>query len=174
MGDELDHALGGGVRAVRRAERVVHVDVAERRQFLRERRVVLLFLGMEAQVLEQQHLAGRRLHGFHFGADAIGRHLDRRPSSSCSRAATGCRLISGFGFSLGTPQVRRQDDTGAVFQRVLDGGQRRLDALVAGDFHVALVVLLQRHIEIHADEDSFPFQVEIANREIRHIGPQME
>ena len=50
---EVRDALGRGVRAMRRAERVVHVDVGERRQLLRERRVVLLLLGVEADVLEQ-------------------------------------------------------------------------------------------------------------------------
>jgi hypothetical protein len=60
--------------------------------------------------------------------------------------------------------VRRQNDAGAVLQRVLNGRQRRLDALVAGDFHVALFVLLQRDVEIHADENSFAVQIEIAYR----------
>ena len=38
---QVRHALGGGVRAVRRAERVVDVDVGERRVALGQRRVVL-------------------------------------------------------------------------------------------------------------------------------------
>ena len=125
---------------------------------------------MEAQVFEQQHFARRRLHGFHFGADAIGRHLHRAAQQFLQ--PRGGRLQAHFRIrlALGTPQVRRQDDTGSVIERVLDGGQRRLDALVAGDFHVALFVLLQRHIEIHADENSFPVQIEIAYRKIGHIG----
>ena len=53
-------ALDRGVRAVRRAERVVHVAIGERRQRLRERRVVLLLFGMEAQVLEQHDTACAR------------------------------------------------------------------------------------------------------------------
>ena len=75
--DELDHALGGSVGAVRGAERVVDVDVAEGGQFLGEGGIVLFFFGVEAQIFEQQHFAGRGLHGLHFGADAIGRHFDR-------------------------------------------------------------------------------------------------
>ena len=50
----LHHAGGRGVRAVRGAEGVVHVDVASRASCGGERRVVLLLLGVEAQVLEQQ------------------------------------------------------------------------------------------------------------------------
>ena len=52
-------ALGGGVRPVRRAERVVDVDLAERRELPRELRVVAGLLRVEAQVLEQEHVAGR-------------------------------------------------------------------------------------------------------------------
>ena len=43
---------------MRRPERVVDVDVAVRGERLGERRVVLLLLDVEAEVLEQQHLAG--------------------------------------------------------------------------------------------------------------------
>ena len=45
------------MRAVRGAERVVDVDVGQRRQALREAGVVLLFFRMEAQVLEQHDAA---------------------------------------------------------------------------------------------------------------------
>ena len=50
--DVADDPFGRGVRAMRRAERVVDVDVGERRERRGERRVVLLLFGMEAQVLE--------------------------------------------------------------------------------------------------------------------------
>ncbi len=148
---------------MRRAERVVHIDVAQGRQFPRELGVVLLFLGVEAQVFEQQHFAGRGLHGFHFRPDAIGRHLHRAAEQFAQ--ARRHRLQTHFRIRLafGPPEVGRQDDAGAVFERVLNGGQRRLDALVAGDFHVAPLILLERHIEIHADEDPLPVQIEIAN-----------
>ena len=58
--DVMDDALGRRVRAMRRAEGVVDVDVGERRELARERRVVLLFLGVEPQVLEQDDAARRR------------------------------------------------------------------------------------------------------------------
>ena len=45
---------------MRRAEGVVDVDVAQRGELLRELGIVLLFLGVEAQILEQQHFAGLR------------------------------------------------------------------------------------------------------------------
>ncbi len=55
---ELGDADGRGVRAMGRAEGVVDVDVGVRGQGGRERRIVLLLLDVEAQVLEQEHLAG--------------------------------------------------------------------------------------------------------------------
>ena len=75
----LGHALGGGVRAVRGSERVVHEDRRAARELLREVRVVLLFFLVEARVLEQAHGAVR--HGRDrlrdFVADAVV-HLRHR------------------------------------------------------------------------------------------------
>ena len=42
---------------MRRAERVVDVEVAELAQLFGERAVVLLFAGMKAEILDEQHLA---------------------------------------------------------------------------------------------------------------------
>jgi len=92
-----------------------------------------------------------------------GAILTGLPSNAWRRAAAGLAHVR-IGLALGAAQVRSQNDAGSVLERVLNGGQRRLDALVARDFHVALFVFLQRDIEIHADENSFSFQVKIANR----------
>ena len=54
---QLGDPDGRGVRAMRGPERVVDVDVGIRRQRGGERRVVLLLLGMEAEVLEEEDLA---------------------------------------------------------------------------------------------------------------------
>jgi len=45
------------MRAVRRAEGVVHVDLSQRGKRFRKRRIVGFLFGVEAQILEQQHLA---------------------------------------------------------------------------------------------------------------------
>ena len=50
-------AFGRGVRAVRRGECVVDIDVAELCKLIDEGRIVLLFLFMEARVFEKQHVA---------------------------------------------------------------------------------------------------------------------
>ena len=55
--DEVGDAFGGGVGAVRGAERIVHIDLAEHREFLGELGVVLLFFGVVAKIFEQQDLS---------------------------------------------------------------------------------------------------------------------
>ena len=61
---------------MRCAERVVDIEIAQPGQFFRKCRIVLFFLGMKAQIFEQQHFAGRGLHRLHFRANAIRGHLD--------------------------------------------------------------------------------------------------
>ena len=53
---ELGHAGDGGMRAVRRPERVVYAHVAQAGQAVHEGEVVFLLAVIEAQVLEHHHL----------------------------------------------------------------------------------------------------------------------
>ena len=50
-------ARGGSVRSMRRAKRIVDVNVAKAGELLRERVVVLLFFTMKAEIFEQQDVA---------------------------------------------------------------------------------------------------------------------
>ena len=162
MCDAFRRAVG----AMGGAERVVHVNLGERGQLLRKLRHILLFFRVKAQVLEQQHFAvfeslGR---GFRFRPNAIGHKSDGL--AQYLRQARGRRLQAHFGihFALGTPQVRRQNQTAAAFQNVLNRGQRRLDAGIVGDFSG----LVEGHIEIDAHEDAFAFYIEVTNRKFWH------
>ena len=90
---------------MRGPERVVHVDVAEVGELLGKPGIVLLFLRMKAQVLEQQHFAGLGQHRFDRRADAIGGHGDWLTQELRQAfARKGFRLISGFGLPLGRPR----------------------------------------------------------------------
>jgi hypothetical protein len=42
---------------------------------------------------------------------------------------------------------------------MLDGGKGRLDAAIIGD----VAVLVERHVEVHPDENPFRFQVQVLN-----------
>ena len=91
MRDRLDRR----VRAMRRAERIVHIDIGERGQRLRESRIVLFFLGMKPQVLEQHDAAGLLRFGDRLRdllADAVFGEDDRPAQQLASRSATGRRL----------------------------------------------------------------------------------
>ncbi len=73
----LGHDRGGGVRAMRGAEGVVHPDVGQTGQLLGELLVALLFFRVEAEVLEHHHVA--RLHLLDRGLDFRAR---RNPGAS--------------------------------------------------------------------------------------------
>ena len=156
-----------------RAEGVVDVNLGQRGQRLGEGRIVGFLLGMEAQVLEQQHLVGFKLPGHLRGhlAHAIGgkAYVDffaqRLVEQFAQPVHHRAQRVLWIGFSLGAAQVRGQDDLGLVAQGVNNGGQRGHDAGVVGN---GRAVLGQRHVEVDADEDPLVGQINIANRELGH------
>ena len=77
----MSDAFGGAVAAVRSAERVHDEQIERLCQQLAELGIVLLLLGVEARVLQQQQLAGllRRDGRFDLGADALGHETHRMP-----------------------------------------------------------------------------------------------
>ena len=92
LGHETRHAFRARVRAMCRAERVVHINIRDLRKLLRERRIVRLFLVVVAHVFQQQNAAGgqrvrRRLdlfadavvHELHGLADHLGKFLRHGP-----------------------------------------------------------------------------------------------
>ena len=50
-----------------------------------------------------------------------------------------------------------------MLTQILDRGQGLADARVIGD-HLPSVALLERHVEIHAHESAFAFDVDLAER----------
>ena len=165
--DEVGDALGGGVGAVRAAEGVVDVDVAQRGELLGEGRIVGLLFRVEAEVLQQQGLAGLELlrHLQRDVADAVGRegdvlrdveHLLQQLAQARDQRAQAHGLDR---LALGPAEVRAENDLGLVAQRVLDGRQRLADASVVGDDAV-----LQRDVEVHADKHALVGKIQITNR----------
>ena len=125
-GQELGDADDRGVRAVDGTERVIDVDVRERRERRGERRVVRLLAGMEAQVLEQQHVAiGKRVHGL-FGdrSDAVGRELDADAEQLGETRAHRSQAQLAMELALRPAEVRAHDDARAARTQRLDRRQR--------------------------------------------------
>ena len=146
-----------------RAKGVVHPDVGERRQVPAEGLVVALLALVEAEVLEEQHLplAEVRDRLLHAVADAVVGQDDvlvEKLGEALGRGLEG-ELDLVRGVSLRTPEVGSQDDPGLGGDRVPDGGQRGADAGVVGD----APLLVQRDVEVHADEDPLPGEVELVD-----------
>ena len=157
---------------MRGAEGVVDVVVGELGQFPGELLVVGLFLGVEAQVLQQQRLAFLQLarHLFGLDADAIGAEADVFAASQlvveqhAQALRHGTQAHLGIGLALGTAEMRGQNEPRAVAQGVLDGGQGLADARVVGD----AADFVERNVEVHAHEDTMIAERQIADGELAH------
>ena len=132
-------ALRRGVSAVRGAERVVDEDVHPVGEPSRRLGIVLRLAGVEAGVLE---------HGETLVRDQLAQALGNR------------RDREGRIGALRPPEVRADRHVrGVPLEEKLERRQRRPDARVVRDAPV-----LERHVEIGADEDLLPRDVSLSNR----------
>ena len=140
-------ALGRGMRAVRRAERVVHVEVGEARKLPRVGVVVRRLPGPEAGVLEDGQGRGRVVE-----RDLAVEEL-REPLGD------GPKRVSRIRLAFRAPEVRAEDRSrdGAI-EEELDGRERGPDARVVGNRS-----LLERDVEVDADEDALPADIGLAD-----------
>ena len=142
LGDELDHARGRRVGAVRGAERVVDVDVAVRRERARELLVVGLLAGMEAQVLEHRDLAVAQV------ADDLARAVadrlvgERDVELEQLGEPRGDRLErdSGLAWPSGRPRCEPSTMRAPRSIRWLERRQRGADARVVGDLRAVVAL----------------------------------
>jgi hypothetical protein len=65
------------MRTMRGSKGIVHIDIAELSQLLGEFRIVLLFFGVQAEVLQQQHLSRLKLAESFVNRRAYAIALDR-------------------------------------------------------------------------------------------------
>ena len=138
--EQVRDPLGRGVRTMRRAERVVHVQVGLGGELLRQCGVVRRLARVEPRVLEHTHAL--------VGSEQLEQPLgDRRDR------------IRGVG-PLRAAEVRADDDLCRVaLEQQAQGRQRRSDAGVVG--HAAV---LERDVQVRAHEDSLAGDVGVANR----------
>ncbi len=105
------------------------------------------FFGIEAEVFEQEHLAG--LEG---GSQRRRRQRSRGANcTSVPRALATASLIwpsrhFGVHFAFGLAHVAHDNERTAVFEDFLKGGESAADTGVVGD----VSVLVQGHIEVNA------------------------
>ena len=152
---------------MRGPERIVDEDIGVRRQRLRELRVVLFFLGMKPKVLEEDDARFRPLRlvdgAAHVLADAVvderHRTIQQATQPIGDRPETHLRVA----FALGPSQMTREHDRRAVVQRVADCRQRRADPCIVADS-----LVLDRDVEVDADERTRSRQLEISDRQLGH------
>ena len=161
-------ALDRRVRPVRRAERVVHVEIGQRRRapsrtpdrsFPPRRGTA----GSRAARRRPGVRAPRRPPRSPRRRRSRRRTSTGRPSSSASRRRDRLRLNRGSACPSAGRDGSRGSTVAPLLERVADGRQRRADARVVADHAV-----LQRHVEVDADEHALALQVEVADRELRH------
>ena len=165
---ETSHTLCGRMRAMGGAEGIVDIHVAERGQIFGKCKIVFFFFGMEARVFQHQHLP--RLEGFrhllHFRADAIERHLDGMPQQASQNFRSGAQAEYGIWSAFWPPKVTHQEERRALIERILDSRQGGADALVVGHFAIR-----HRHVEVHAHEHAFVFEVNVFYGFFVHLSP---
>ena len=150
-------AFGRGVRAVRGRERVVDPDVAELGQLGDEGRIVLLFLLVEAGVLQAEDVAVlHRRDGLGRGlADAVVGEGDRLLDHLRQRGGDGLQRILGVA-ALRPAEMREQDHLAAL---VGDLGDGRRDALEPG--RVGDAAVFHGHVEVDAQQHALALHVDV-------------
>ena len=162
---ELRDAGRAGMRAMGRAERVVHINIAELRQRLRKRRIVRFFAGVKPDVLQQRdvplvHVANDRFRNV---ANRFRAERDRVIDQRVQIIAHRPQRIFLDRFPFRPAEVRHQDRLRAVFAEIIYRRKAFPDPGVVRDRDFP-VALLGGNIEIDADEDALTEDVEIANR----------
>src|SRR5579864_5849282 len=158
--------------AMRRSESVINVEIGQSGKLAGKALVVGLLFGVEAKVLEKQSLALLQFFGrfFRGQSDTVGGKADvAAPSHLLIQQHAqpfGGRLQAHLGveLSLGTAEVRGQDQSGALAQSVFNSRQGLTDASVVGN----AAVFGKRHVEVHAHEDAMTVELQVLNRELGH------
>lgn len=180
---DTDH---GRVGSVGGSKGVVDVDVGQRRQRLSELLdlggVCLdllavgvlggsLLLGVEPQVLQQDHLAVLCLGDLllDLGADTVIEESDGLAEQLGELGLDGLERVLLDLLAVGSAEMGGQDHgLGSLIKSILDGGESGDDSLVVGDGGT-----VQRNVEVDSDEDSLVLEIEVLDGEFvgeRHSG----
>ena len=163
-------ARRGSMRAVRRAEGVVHIDVAQFGQRLGKSGVVRLLFRMETDILQQGHVA--RLHvGDDFFRDRpndLVAEGDRVIDELVQVIRHRPQRIFRHGLALRPAEVRHEDNLRPFLPQQCDRGQRFADAGVVSNVDFPLA-LLGGHVEIDTHQDTLALDLQIADGKLHGI-----
>ena len=145
--------LGGAVGAVSSAEGVVDVEISVGGELLGELSVVLLLLGVEANVLEENDVTvGHLGDGLtDRDANAVRDKLNGLAKELGKTRGDGGKGELGLVATLGAAKVGGEEDLGTLGGEVLDGGDSTADTGIIGDLSSTL---LKRHVEVNTNQDS--------------------
>ncbi len=166
LSHELRDAHHRRMRSMRGAKRIAHEhSIAQVGKLLRKSGIVGLFLRMETHIFEQQHfpIAQRFRFRFSFRTHAIGDKRYRLAKQFLQARCHRRKAVLRVHFAFGPSEMRGENQASAAAHRQLQRRQRLADARVVAHF-----AAVQRHVEIHADENALALQVEVANRKFVH------
>ena len=117
--------VDGGMRPVRYRKCLVHIDVAETCERLCEFRIIGLFAGVKAQILQKQHIAVfKRIHcPLDIGANAVFGKIHRRAwQHFIHLLRDGPERHNGHTLALGPAEMGQEDDLRAPFHERFNRG----------------------------------------------------
>ena len=125
------------------------------------------FLDVEAEIFEEDDASWLEggAGGFGFWADAFGEELDWATEEFGEFFADWAEGEFLDVLAIGAAEMTGEDDRAAFFEDQLDGGDGGGDPLGIGD---GAGHLIERDIEVDANEDALACEVEGAQRELRH------
>ena len=131
-------------------------------RILRQSARFALFLGVETEVFEQQHLSGFQRSGLlgSFFAHAVAGEIDFHAQTGFDSRDDVLQRELVFRAFFRTSQVRHQNGGTAFGQHLLDGGDRRTDAGIVGNFEF----FVQGHVEVHADNRALALEIVAVDR----------
>ncbi len=153
---------------MRGTEGIHHEDVAQRGIFLCQRLVILAFADVHAAVFQHYHLASGN-----FNAVEVVGHQPHRLAELVAQPLRH-RRQRGSGIKLAflrATQVRQHQHLGAGIAGGLDRRQGGVEALGRGD----AAVVVDRHIQIFADQHALVAQIKITHADDGHgVTPLMD
>ena len=168
--DELRDAGRAGMRAMRRTEGVVHINVAEFGQRFGKLRIVRFFPRLKAKIFEQGHVAFAHVPDdfLRDRADRVVTENHRMIDQHVQMIGHGPKRIFLDRLSFRPAEVRHQNRLRAVLAKVINRRQTFTDPRVIGDDDPT-VLFFDRHIEVHAHERALAAHLEIAKGEFLHF-----
>ncbi len=178
--EEISHDSGRGMAAVCGAECVVHVNVGIRGElfgkfflalfhfllggvvvgvFFVDTHGLAFFFGVEAEVFEQEHLAGLEVGGHVVGGGAVFGESYVGAEGLGNGVLNLAERHFGVHLAFGLAHVRHDDERTVVVQDFLEGGEGTADAGIVSD----VAVLVEGHIEVNADDGLLAIEVEIVD-----------